>query len=157
MKTVLYQVKYAFFSEFVLELILFFSISIYDGLQKSCMEFIFLQILEISNSEDKLSRHNDVDEVKTLIKEVQYYAMIRQKLSKRFEQCQFLLPQDLITCNASVQMTRLCFTYRNLFGEQVSLTLFTSASTEPRYTLHVVDVPETGLRKFAIFIVPQGR
>lgn len=85
-------------------------------------------ILEISNSEDKLSRHNDVDEVKTLIKEVQYYAMIRQKLSKR-----------------------------NLFGEQVSLTLFTSASTEPRYTLHVVDVPETGLRKFAIFIVPQGR
>ncbi|XP_062584917.1 eEF1A lysine and N-terminal methyltransferase-like [Saccostrea cucullata] len=85
-------------------------------------------ILEISSSEDKISRYNSVDEMKTLIKEVQYYAMIRQKLSKR-----------------------------NLYGEQVSLTLFTSSSSEPRYTLHIVDVPETGLRKFAIFIVPQGR
>nr|XP_022321268.1 methyltransferase-like protein 13 [Crassostrea virginica]XP_022321269.1 methyltransferase-like protein 13 [Crassostrea virginica] len=85
-------------------------------------------ILEVCNSEDKISRHNDVEEVKTLIKEVQYYAMIRQKLSKR-----------------------------NLFGEQVSLTLFTSSSSEPRYTLHIVDVLESGLRKFAIFIVPQGR
>jgi hypothetical protein len=46
---------------------------------------------------------------------------------------------------------------RNLYGEQVSLTLFTSSSAEPRYTLHIVDVLESGLRKFAIFIVPQGR
>lgn len=62
-----------------------------------------------------------------------------------------------VVCNASVHKTIKTLFYRNLFGEQVSLTLFTSASTEPRYTLHVVDVPETGLRKFAIFIVPQGR
>ena len=45
--------------------------------------WLFIQILEVCNSEDKISRHNDVEEVKTLIKEVQYYAMIRQKLSKR--------------------------------------------------------------------------
>ena len=44
---------------------------------------VIIQILEVCNSEDKISRHNDVEEVKTLIKEVQYYAMIRQKLSKR--------------------------------------------------------------------------
>ncbi|XP_048777270.2 eEF1A lysine and N-terminal methyltransferase-like isoform X2 [Ostrea edulis] len=85
-------------------------------------------ILEISSLEDKITRHESVDDVKTLIKEVQYYGMIRQKLSKR-----------------------------NLYGEQVSLTLFTNSSSEPRYTLHIVDVIETGLRKFAIFIVPQGR
>lgn len=49
---------------------LFYFFLFYDGLYKSCMEFIFLKIFEISNFEDKLSRYNDVDEVKILIKEV---------------------------------------------------------------------------------------
>jgi len=44
--------------------------------------------------------------------------------------------------------------------DQISLDLYSSSdSRSPRYTIHVVDGPRTLplAKKFAIFIVPQGR
>ncbi|XP_076093580.1 eEF1A lysine and N-terminal methyltransferase-like [Mytilus galloprovincialis] len=86
------------------------------------------QILEVSTVEDKVERFDDVDKVKGVLKEMQYYALIRQQISKR-----------------------------NMSKEHVSLCLYSDISTSPRYTLHIVDSTQNLKQKFAIFIVPQGR
>ncbi|KAK3088532.1 hypothetical protein FSP39_020234 [Pinctada imbricata] len=85
-------------------------------------------ILEVATTEDKIRRYDSTEDIKTVLKEQQYYAILRQQISNR-----------------------------NLCGEQISLMLFTAASEEPRYTLHIVDNIIPMARKFAIFIVPQGR
>lgn len=86
------------------------------------------QILEVSTVEDKVERFDNVDRVKTVLKEMQYYALIRQQITKR-----------------------------NVSKEQISLCLYSDISTSPRYTLHIVDSSQNLKNKFAIFIVPEGR
>ncbi|KAL5011998.1 hypothetical protein ScPMuIL_010549 [Solemya velum] len=85
-------------------------------------------ILEVSNFEDKVQRFETVEKIKSVVKEMQYYAIMRQQLSKR-----------------------------SLVGEQVSLSLYSDVSSSPRYTLHIVDSLVKSPNSFAIFIVPQGR
>lgn len=86
------------------------------------------QILEVSTVEDKVERFEDVDHVKSVLKEMQYYALIRQQITKK-----------------------------NVSKEPVSLCLYSEVSSSPRYTLYIVDTSQRLKNKFAIFIAPQGR
>lgn len=86
------------------------------------------QILEVSTVEEKVERFGDVDKIKSVLKEMQYYALIRQQISKR-----------------------------NISKDPVSLNLYSDMSSSPRYSLYIVDSSHTLPKKFAIFIVPQGR
>jgi hypothetical protein len=43
---------------------------------------VFFQILEISTVEDKVERFDTGDRVKMVLKEMQYYALIRQQITK---------------------------------------------------------------------------
>ena len=51
---------------------------------------VFFQILEISTVEDKIERFDTGDRVKTVLKEMQYYALIRQQITKRFDKNTFV-------------------------------------------------------------------
>ncbi|KAK3697598.1 hypothetical protein RRG08_033328 [Elysia crispata] len=86
------------------------------------------QIVEVCRFEDRIDRLEGVQYLSAIIKDMQYYHIVRQQLSKR-------LPGD----------------------QQVSLELHSAASVVPRYSLTVVDSPSVLANKFAIFIVPQGR
>uniref|UniRef100_A0A0B6ZBE2 Methyltransferase domain-containing protein n=1 Tax=Arion vulgaris TaxID=1028688 RepID=A0A0B6ZBE2_9EUPU len=86
------------------------------------------QIVEVCRFEDRIDRLEDIKYLSIIVKDMQYYHIVRQQLNKR-------LPGD----------------------QQVSLELHTSDSEIPRYNLTVVDSPENMENKFAIFIVPQGR
>ncbi|XP_046579272.1 eEF1A lysine and N-terminal methyltransferase-like isoform X2 [Haliotis rubra] len=85
-------------------------------------------ILEVCNADDKMDRYEDVPGMKTVVKEMQYYAVVKHQISKK-----------------------------NVGDDQPSLCLYSSESSEPRYTLYVVDRPHKTSRQFAVFIVPQGR
>ncbi|RUS69879.1 hypothetical protein EGW08_022356, partial [Elysia chlorotica] len=86
------------------------------------------QIVEVCRFEDRIDRLEGVQYLSAIIKDMQYYHIVRQQLSKR-------LPGD----------------------QQVSLELHSADSDVPRYSLTVVDSPSPLPQKFAIFIVPQGR
>ncbi|GFO39899.1 methyltransferase-like protein 13 [Plakobranchus ocellatus] len=86
------------------------------------------QIIEVCRFEDRIDRLEGVQYLSAIIKDMQYYHIVRQQLQKH-------LPGD----------------------EQVSLELHSAASEVPRYSLTVVDSPKVLQNKFAIFIVPQGR
>ncbi|GFR89168.1 methyltransferase-like protein 13 [Elysia marginata] len=86
------------------------------------------QIVEVCRFEERIDRLEGVQYLSAIIKDMQYYHIVRQQLSKR-------LPGD----------------------QQVSLELHSAASDVPRYSLTVVDSPKVLPNKFAIFIVPQGR
>jgi SAM-dependent methyltransferase len=88
-------------------------------------------ILELAYFEEKPERFETIDALLEAVRELQRYAVIRQQLSTggRLE-------------------------------EQMSLDLYSSSVTSvPRYTIYIVDGPRTLplAKKFAIFIVPQGR
>ncbi|XP_071096355.1 eEF1A lysine and N-terminal methyltransferase-like [Haliotis cracherodii] len=85
-------------------------------------------ILEVCNAVDKMDRYEDVQGMKTVVKEMQYYAVVKHQISTK-----------------------------NVGGDQPSLCLYSSESSEPRYTLYVVDRPHKTAQQFAVFIVPQGR
>ncbi|XP_069121308.1 eEF1A lysine and N-terminal methyltransferase-like [Argopecten irradians] len=87
------------------------------------------QILEVGASDDKVERMESTDKIHTVLKEMQYYAIMRQQIKKR-----------------------------ELVGEQVSLSLYSEVSSAPRYTLFIVDSADQKFtNKFGIFIVPEGR
>ncbi|XP_060602078.1 eEF1A lysine and N-terminal methyltransferase-like [Ruditapes philippinarum] len=86
------------------------------------------KILEVFSQQDKNERLGSVEDVINLVKEMQYFAVIRQRISKR-----------------------------KVTEEQLSLTLYGDMETTPRYTLTIVDSTNKLTNKFAIFIVPQGR
>ncbi|KAI8779458.1 methyltransferase-like protein 13 [Biomphalaria glabrata] len=86
------------------------------------------QIVEVCRFEDQIDRLEDIKYLSAIIKDMQYYHIVRQQLSKH-------LPGD----------------------QQVSLELHSRESLTPRYNLTVVDAPTQMSSKFAIFIVPQGR
>ncbi|KAH3791689.1 hypothetical protein DPMN_145178 [Dreissena polymorpha] len=86
------------------------------------------QILEVCAYEDKNERFKTVADLMNVVKEMQYYAVIRQRIAKR-----------------------------KVADEQLSLSLYTDVASTPRYTLHIVDSAAKLVNKFAIFIVPQGR
>ncbi|KAH9503388.1 eEF1A lysine and N-terminal methyltransferase [Bulinus truncatus] len=86
------------------------------------------QIVEVCRFEDQIDRLEDIKYLSAIVKDMQYYHIVRQQLSKR-------LPGD----------------------NQVSLELHARDSFTPRYNLTVVDSPSLLQNKFAIFIVPQGR
>lgn len=85
-------------------------------------------ILEMAYFDDRIERLGSQEEVKAAIKEMQHYGIVRQQLENKHQT-----------------------------DEEISLELFSSASNTPRYTLHVVDRPQTSGKKFAVFIVPEGR
>ena len=41
--------------------------------------------------------------------------------------------------------------------EHLCLNIFDASSSDPRYSVHIIDSPTVRANKFAIFIVPQGR
>ncbi|BFZ20867.1 hypothetical protein BsWGS_23906 [Bradybaena similaris] len=86
------------------------------------------QIVEICRFEDRIDRLEDIKYLSAIVKDMQYYHIVRQQLSNR-------LPGD----------------------QQVSLELHTRDSDIPRYNLTVVDSTHLLENKFAVFIVPQGR
>lgn len=87
------------------------------------------KILEVGTSEDKVDRLESTEKMRTILKEMQYYAMMRQQIKKR-----------------------------EMVGEQVSLSLYTEVSSNPRYTLHILDsAHQKFTNKFGIFIAPEGR
>ncbi|OWF39956.1 methyltransferase-like protein 13 [Mizuhopecten yessoensis] len=87
------------------------------------------QILEVGASDDKVERMESTEKMQTVLKEMQYYALMRQQIKKR-----------------------------EMVGEQVSLSLYSEVSLAPRYTLFIVDSADQKLaNKFGIFIVPEGR
>lgn len=86
------------------------------------------QILEVCSRDDRTERFGSVEEVINIVKEMQYYAVVRQRISKR-----------------------------KITEEQLSLTLYSDMVATPRYTLTIVDSPSKLANNFAIFIVPQGR
>ncbi|CAL1541569.1 unnamed protein product [Lymnaea stagnalis] len=86
------------------------------------------QIVEVCRFEDRIDRLEDIKYLSAIVKDMQYYHIVRQQLSR-------CLPGD----------------------HQVSLELHTKDSLTPRYSLTVVDSPNILENKFAIFIVPQGR
>lgn len=86
------------------------------------------QILEVCTQGDKNERFNKVEDVINVVKEMQYYAVIRQRISKR-----------------------------KVTEDQVSLCLYSDVASTPRYKLTIVDADKQLANKFAIFIVPQGR
>ncbi|CAG5116730.1 unnamed protein product [Candidula unifasciata] len=85
------------------------------------------QIVEVCRFEDRIDRLEDIKYLSAIVKDMQYYHIVRQQLLNR-------LPDD----------------------QQVSLELHTRGSDIPRYNLTVVDSPHRVENKFAIFIVPQG-
>ncbi|KAK3593719.1 hypothetical protein CHS0354_013617 [Potamilus streckersoni] len=85
------------------------------------------QILEVSSFEDKIDRCDSVDQLRSMIKEVQYYFVLRRRVNTR------------------------------KLSDQVSLCLYSPDSSTPRYTLHIVDGIAKTKNRFAVFIVPQGR
>ncbi|XP_033732482.1 eEF1A lysine and N-terminal methyltransferase-like [Pecten maximus] len=87
------------------------------------------QILEVGASDDKVERMDSTEKMHTVLKEMQYYAIMRQQIKKR-----------------------------EMVGEQVSLSLYSEVSIAPRYTLFIVDSADQKFtNKFGIFIVPEGR
>ncbi|XP_064649297.1 eEF1A lysine and N-terminal methyltransferase-like [Lineus longissimus] len=91
-----------------------------------------IKILEVCYNEDKIERVSSTDEVVAVVESMQHYALARQQLNKR-------------SLDAN--------------DGQINIELFSPASSSPRYTMNVVDrdVRVSKNRKFAIFIVPQGR
>ncbi|XP_060064258.1 eEF1A lysine and N-terminal methyltransferase-like [Ylistrum balloti] len=87
------------------------------------------QILEVGSSDDKIERMDSTEKMHTVLKEMQYYAIMRQQIKKR-----------------------------EMVGEQVSFSLYSEVSVAPRYTLFIVDSGDQKFtNKFGIFIVPEGR
>nr|KAG5705790.1 hypothetical protein BaRGS_027449 [Batillaria attramentaria] len=86
------------------------------------------QIVEICSGEENVQRLESIQELVTTVKEMQYYGIVRQQLGKR-----------------------------QVSGEQLQISLYSSLSSSARYTLWVVDSTDRCSNKFAIFIVPQGR
>lgn len=86
------------------------------------------QILEVSTTDGKFERFTTTEKLRDVVKEMQYYAVIRQRVSKK-----------------------------KSTEDQVSLALYSDLGTTPRYTLTIIDSSARLPNKFAIFIVPQGR
>ncbi len=75
---------------------------------------------------------------------------------------QYIIYRPCLCCLSEFHLALPRYLYLNSlprtdFKEQLSLELFSSASTTPRYTLHVVNSTRKCPNKFAIFIVPEGR
>ncbi|KAL4223238.1 Methyltransferase-like protein 13 [Mactra antiquata] len=86
------------------------------------------QILEMCTIEDKNDRFPKVDDLINAVKEIQYYSVLRQRISTK-----------------------------KVTDDQLSLSLYNNDTSTPRYTLYIVDSESKMSNKFAIFIVPQGR
>lgn len=87
-----------------------------------------VSILELSLFENRNERVESVENLISSVQEIQRYALIRQRLQKS-----------------------------SGLNEQISLELCSSDSALPRYTVFVVDGRGSPRKKFAVFIVPQGR
>lgn len=85
-------------------------------------------VYEMCSMGDKNVRFSVMKELIDVVKEMQYYAVIRQKISKS-----------------------------KVTEDQLSLSLYSDGMATPRYTLTIVDSTTRLSNKFAIFIVPQGR
>ncbi|XP_072176738.1 eEF1A lysine and N-terminal methyltransferase-like [Diadema setosum] len=95
------------------------------------MGAVHTPILEVSMSEGRTpSRVTSKDEVRQMVKDFQDYAIVQDRLHKE-----------------------------SLCGQPMSMDLWAPDSKYPRYTMHIVDRPKgkTLEKKFAVFIVPQGR
>ncbi|XP_052790204.1 eEF1A lysine and N-terminal methyltransferase-like [Mya arenaria] len=86
------------------------------------------QILEVCNHEDKTERLPGVAELVSAVQQLQYFAVVRQRISQR-----------------------------KVTEEQLQLALYSNSAATPRYTLTMVDSASKQHGQFAIFIVPQGR
>ncbi|WAR30759.1 EFNMT-like protein [Mya arenaria] len=85
-------------------------------------------ILEVCNHEDKTERLPGVAELVSAVQQLQYFAVVRQRISQR-----------------------------KVTEEQLQLALYSNSAATPRYTLTMVDSASKQHGQFAIFIVPQGR
>lgn len=96
-----------------------------------CLFFWYFQILEICLAGEHIQRVASPEEVISSVKSLQQSSLVCSKLN-----------------------------HGNVAGYgEVCLDLFVPGEATPRYTVHVLDQPcakETG-RRFAAFIVPQGR
>ncbi|XP_005103862.1 eEF1A lysine and N-terminal methyltransferase [Aplysia californica] len=86
------------------------------------------QIVEVCRYEDRVDRLEDVKYLSEIVRDMQYYHIVRQQLAGKMSS-----------------------------DQQITLELHTPDSNMPRYSLTVVDSPDKMENKFAIFIVPQGR
>lgn len=96
-----------------------------------CLFFLYFQILEICLAGEHIQRVASPEEVISSVKSLQQSSLVCSKLNHG----------SVAGCG------------------EVCLDLFVPGEATPRYTVHVLDQPyakETG-RRFAAFIVPQGR
>ncbi|ESO86417.1 hypothetical protein LOTGIDRAFT_129263 [Lottia gigantea] len=81
-----------------------------------------------ADREYKIERVEKVDNLVNVVKEMQYYGILREQISNN-----------------------------SMSGHQPSLCLYNEVVKAPRYTLYIVDSPKPCVNKFAIFIAPEGR